>query len=159
MTAVKDTIRPEIAWFNAQIADLNTTFVKWLEEDGHDVKNSEKKITNREGPSGEYATSEYTLIIDDALKITLVPYGIWIVAAKGRVDILGPFGSEKLLYLNKEGPVTVRKPSAGSYHEKGVYYDFNDIDENGWYWLDDSGLRKMVKVTKEVVPALLGRLH
>lgn len=153
MVVLKDKVDTEIAWFNAQLADLNTAFIRWLKEDGHDVQDSKHEITKQEEPNGEYTTYEYTLIIDKALKITLVPYGIRIVAAKGRIDVVGPSGSEKLLYLNKEDPVT--ETSSGSPHGKSVHYIFNNIEEDGWYWYDDSGIRKMFKVTKEVAIALL----
>jgi hypothetical protein len=159
MVAEKDTIIAEITWFNAQIARLDEMFIQWLKEDGRDVQNSERKITKQEEMSGEYTTSEYELIVDNALKITLVPYGIWIVAAQGRIDIVGPSGSEKLVYLKKGGPATVVEISSGSYPGKNVHRQFNTIDEDGWYWYDDSIIRKATKLGKEVFLYLLGRVQ
>lgn len=135
MAVVDTEILAEIAWFNGQFVHLKDTFVSWIKEEGHEVDISEEKILKKEELSGQYSTFRYTIIIDKNIKLCLVPYGIWIVAAKGRVDISGPSGSEKLIYL------------------------FNNIDEEGWYWYDDSTIRKTVKLSKELLVYLIGRLQ
>jgi hypothetical protein len=138
--AVIDTgILAEITWFNGQLVHLKDTFVTWIREEGHEIDVFEENITNNEGLSGKYNTFRYTLILDKTIKFCIVPYGIWIVAAKGRVDISGPSGSEKLLYLQKDAPVTT--------------------EEEGWYWYDDSTIRKTVKLSRELFDYLLGRLQ
>jgi hypothetical protein len=159
MAIEKDTIIAETAWFNGQIARLDEAFIQWLKKDGRDVQNSERKITKQEGISGEYTTSENELIVDNVLKITLVPYGIWIIAAQGRIDIVGPSGSEKLVYLKKGDSATVGEMSSVFYHSKNVHHQFNNIAEDGWYWYDDNGIRKMIKLRKKVFVSLLGRLQ
>jgi hypothetical protein len=159
MAVAKEQINTEISWFNEQLSSLNEMFVAWLKEEGHKIDYSEIDITKKEELSGEYSTKQYNINIDDSLKISLVPYGIWIVAAKGRVDLVGPSGNEKLVYLLKSGPTTTIEISNGSYHSKSVHRDFNNIDEDGWYWYDDSLDRRMVKFDKNIVVYLLGRLQ
>ena len=143
MTLTKDEVLAEISWYNEQLVYLKDTFVSWMEEEGRKVDVSEEKIMNTEGLSGQYSTIKYTLIFDKNMKLCLIPYGIWIVAARGRVDISGPSGSEKLIYLYKGGPVT----------------QFDDINEEGWHWFDDSTIRKMEKLSKEIFGYLIGRLQ
>jgi hypothetical protein len=89
--------------------------------------------------------------IDKKINLCLVPYEIWIVAAKGRVDISGPSGSEKLVYLSRGGPATSVEITSGNHSEKTTHRDFNSIDEEGWYWYDDSTIRKMIKLSKEIL--------
>jgi hypothetical protein len=157
---VKDTkILAEIDWFNKELFYLKDTFVAWIEADGHKVEINEEKIVNNEGPSGQYDTFKYAIAIDGKIKLCLVPYGIWIVAARGRVDISGPSGSEKLVYLNKGGPVTRIEIGTGNYSENTTHRQFNNIDEDGWYWYDDSTIRKMIKLSKEIFGYLIGRVQ
>jgi hypothetical protein len=158
--AVTDTkILAEITWFNEQLSHLKDTFVAWLKEDGHTVDVVEEKIDNNEGPSGQYKTSKYTMVIDSKIKVCLVPYGIWIVAARGRVDISGPSGSEKLVYLYRGGPAVTIEMKSGNCSEKTTRQQFNNIDEEGWYWYDDSTIRKMIKLSKETFEYLTGRIQ
>ena len=81
------------------------------------------------------------------------------MAARGRVDISGPSGSEKLIYLSGGGPVTTIEMKSGSRLEKTVHQQFNGIDEEGWYWYDDSTIRKMIKLSKEILEYLIGRIQ
>lgn len=149
----------EITWFNGQISYLKNTFATWLKEEGHNVDVSEEKIVNNEESSGQYDTFRYTITIDEKIKLCLVPYGIWIVAARGRVDILGPSGSEKLIYLYKGGPAVTIEMQSGSHVEKTTHQQFENIDEEGWYWYDDSTIRKMTKLSKEIFKYIIGRLQ
>jgi hypothetical protein len=158
--AVTDAeILAEITWFNGQILHLKDTFVTWLKEDGHNVDVSEESIVNNEGPSGQYNTFKYTMTIDKRINLCLAPYGIWIVAARGRVDISGPAGSEKLIYLHKGGPVTTIEITSGNHPEKTTHQQFDNIDEEGWYWYDDSTIQRAIKLSKELFGYLMGRLQ
>jgi hypothetical protein len=158
--AVTDTkILAEIAWFNEQIRHLKDIFVAWIKEDGHETDVFEENVVNNESLSGQYNTFKYTIVIDNKIKLYLEPYGIWIVAAKGRVNISGPSGSEKLVYLYKGGPATTIEIASGNHSEKTPHQQFNNIDEEGWYWYDDSAIRKMIKLSKEVFEYIIGRLR
>jgi hypothetical protein len=159
MTVTDDKVLAEIAWFNRQLLYLKDTFIAWLKEESHDVDVSEENIVNNEQPSGPYNTFKYTITIDKKINLCLVPYGIWIVAAKGRVDISGPSGFEKLVYLSRGGPVTSFEITSGNYSEKTTHQHFNNIDEEGWYWYDDSTIRKMIKLSKEILVYLIDRIQ
>jgi hypothetical protein len=157
---VSDTkILDEITWFNGQLVHLKDTLITWMKEGGHEVDVSEEKIDNREELSGTYSTFKYTIIIDKKIKMYLVPYGIWIVAARGRIDISGPSGFEKLVYLYKGGPANTIEIESGSYSDKTTHQSFNNIDDEGWYWYDDSTIRKMIKLSKETFEYLIGRIQ
>ena len=159
MAVIDTNIVAEIKWYNGQLVYLRDMFVTWIKEEGHEVDVLEEKITNKEGLSGTYETFKYILTLDKAIKISIVPYGIWIVAAKGRVDICGPVGSEKLVYLYKDGPVITIETKTRNYSEKSTHKQFNNIEEEGWYWYDDSTIRKMVKLSRELLGYLLGRIQ
>ena len=149
MAVVDNNILDEITWLNRQLVYLRDTFITWIREEGHEVDVSEENVINNEELSGKYNTFKYTLILDKTIKICIIPYAIWIVAAKGRIDISGPSGFEKLIYLQK----------SENNIEKSTLNKFNTINEEGWYWYDDSTIRKMVKLSKEMFGYLLGRLQ
>ncbi|MDR2476345.1 MAG: hypothetical protein LBD18_00985 [Treponema sp.] len=159
MAVSKAQILDEIKWFNEQLVYLRDTFITWIKEGGHEVDVLEEKINNKEELSGTYSTFKYIMTIDKSIKIILVPYGIWIVAARGRIDISGPSGIEKLIYLYKDGPVSTTEIKSGSFSEKTARHLFNNIDEEGWYWYDDSIIRKMIKISKETFEYLIGRIQ
>ena len=157
--AVLDAAILEVEWFNGQLVHLKDTLAAWIQEAGHEVDVSEEKIEKKEEISGTYSTFKYVLTIDKKLKICLVPCGIWIIGARGRIDILGPSGYEKLVYLCKGGPVAAIEIKSSNYFEKSTHKQFNDIDEAGWYWYDDSTIRKMIKLSKETFEYLIGRIQ
>ena len=159
MAVLDAKILEEIEWFNGQLVHLKDTLVAWIKEEGHEVDVSEEKFEKKEEISGTYSTFKYVLIIDKKLKICLVPYGIWIIAAKGRIDIFGPSGYEKLVYLYKGGPATTIEIKSANYFEKSTHKQFNNIDEESWYWYDDSTIRKMIKLSKETFEYLIGRIQ
>jgi len=159
MTLTKEEILAEISWFNEQLAYLRNTFAAWLKEEGHEIDISEEKIRNTEGLSGQYDTFKYTFVVDKTMKFCIIPYGIWIIAARGRIDISGPSGSEKLIYHYKGGPSSTVEIKSVGRCEKLTRKQFDNIDEEGWYWYDDSTIRKMIKLSKETLVYLMGRLQ
>ena len=157
MAVAKSVIDAEIKWYNEQITLVKDNIVKRLKELGHTVEIKDINIKRKEELSGTYDTHQFDLIIDNDLKISLIPYGIWIVGAKGRIEINGPAGSEKLVYFLKGGPAisTEIKNESGTHVEKQTHKYFNNVDDEDWYWYDDSSYRKVTKFTKEIVDPLL----
>jgi hypothetical protein len=138
----KDDVSARIKRFNKRISSLKDDLTLWLAEYGYEVQVAEKPIVNNEKMSGKYRTFEYSITINKELTLNLVPYGIWIVGAKGRVDVYGPSGSEKLVYILKGSMDSI----------------FGKIDD-GWYWCDDSMERKLTKLSKNTFMDLIDRLQ
>ncbi len=157
MTVSKEKIEAKIEWYNNQILDIKDKFVKWLKELGHSIEVSDIKIQKMEELSGTYDTHQFDLKIDNTLKISLVPYAIWIVGAEGRIEVSGPAGSEKLVFFLKGGPAltTSLKYEGGKQIESHTQKYFSNIDEKNWYWYNDSTYRKVSKFNKEIIEPLL----
>lgn len=141
MTVTSEDIKSEIKWYNEELVSVKDKLESWLIELGYKVTVSEIEVIKNEGLSGPYKAKQFDFIIDDTLKISLLPSGIWLIGAKGRIDISGPSGSEKLLFFFSGGP------------------GMTNIDEENWYWYDDSSYRKVVTFSKEIVQPLLERLQ
>jgi hypothetical protein len=133
----QEEINQKVQWYNDQIDSLKDLFVKWLEEDGHKVEVTGKTVTREEEIYDAYDANEYELLINDKLPIELVPVGISIIGAIGRVDLYGPVGREKMFYLNSGGPAIKTTLSYGNYSETATRSHYNeDVKKDGWYWRD-----------------------
>lgn len=161
MDISKEQIENRISWFNREVEKFKTLLLDWLQESGHAVEISEEELTKVEELSGPYKTKQYKFKIDEDLSISITPFGIWIIGARGRIDVSGPSGSEKFVFLSIGGPsmITEFKDASGRIVEKSNHSFFKNVDEDGWYWYDDSSYRKVSKLSKEVVEPLLERLQ
>lgn len=161
MTPSRSTIAADISWFNQEIDQFKSHFLTWLSELGHTADESRTQITNTEEPSGPYETARYALKIDNSLDISIKPVGIWLIGAKGRIDVLGPSGSEKFIFLSTGGPSisTDIKDPKGNIIENRSRKLFKNVNDDGWYWYDDSSYRKMTRFSKEIIEPLLERLQ
>ncbi|HNX77623.1 MAG TPA: hypothetical protein PLM07_16555 [Candidatus Rifleibacterium sp.] len=81
MTVSKEKIEQEIKWYSNEIEKFKEQLLHWLKELEHNVEIAENPVTNNEGLSGAYQTKEYLFTIDGNLKITLKPFGIWVIGA------------------------------------------------------------------------------
>jgi hypothetical protein len=145
----KDKVSARIKRFNKRLFLLKDILASWLAEDGYEVQVAEKPIVNDEKLSGKYMTFEYSITINKELTLNLIPYGIWILGAKGRVDVYGPAGSEKLVYIKKTHTIT---------SEATLNSLFGKI-EDGWYWCDDNTPLELRKLSKDAFMDLIDRLQ
>lgn len=160
MPATKDEIDREISWFNDEVSGVQAEFTRLLREQGHTVEVASTATTNQEELSGVYHTTRYELLIDGEFAVSLIPYGIWLIGAHGRVDVRGPSGTEKLIYI-EPGDTTVRVDTSvgGARIESSTRSMFQRIEEAGWYWYDDSSYRRVSKLNSDVVEAILERVQ
>lgn len=160
MQSTKTDIDREISWYNQELDKVQAEFICLLQELDHSVELKVTPITKREEPSGSYKTARYDIVVDDDLKLSLLPYGIWLIGAHGRIDIKGPSGTEKLIYLTPGGPaLRVERSSGDRKIESHTHSTFQNVDEEGWYWYDDSSYRRVAKLSREVVEAILERVQ
>ncbi len=161
MGVSKEHIENRITWFNKEVDRFKKLLHDWLRESGHDVDISEEELVKVEELSGQYKTKKYNFRIDQELNISVKPFGIWIIGAEGRIDVFGPSGSEKFIFLSvEEAGITAEEESAsGGVVEKSRRALFKNVDESNWYWFDDSSYRKVSKLSREIVEPLLERLQ
>ena len=160
MPTTKADIDREISWFNEQLDKVQAEFSRLLREAGHTVEVGSTSTTNQEELSGTYETTRYHIVVDGDLELTLHPYGIWLIGAHGRIDVKGPSGTEKLIYLKRGGSaLRVEISSGGKSIESESRSMFQNIEEDGWYWYDDSSYRTVAKLSREVVEAILERVQ
>ena len=156
-----ENIKKEIDWYNNETKNLAKSFSSWLEKDGHSVSVEKIDIKKNEEMSGNYDTVQYNFTIDNDLKFSLEPYGIWIVGARGRLDLKSKIGSEKLVYLSEGGLAikTETKDLKNNIISSPTKKLYSGIDAEGWYILPDSPYDKPRKFDENIVEPLLERLQ
>lgn len=82
-----------------KLYDLFISSVDELIKEGL-IKETREKIKISEEYLGEYEIDSLILSINSN-KIKLIPAGTMLIGSKGRVDVFGPFGSEKFMLIRK----------------------------------------------------------
>ena len=161
MSDSKEKVKQEISWYNNEVEKFKCLLSQWLEELNYKVQITSRQVTKHEELSGQYETEEYQFTIDESLKISIKPFGIWLIGAKGRIDVSGPSGTEKFIYLTGGGTNTQTqiRDSKDNVIESSSKRLFTNVDKDDWYWYDDSSYRKVSKFSKEIVEPLLERLQ
>ena len=131
---------------------------EWLEEENIEFKGKENDLTLKEGKSGNYNTKRWDVFTkDDERLFSIVPYGIWIIGAEGRVELEGDSGTESFIYLIGSGASLVS--DGGSEKDNILYRQVNGIQGDGWHWLDERIIGKKPLLNKDIFLALLERIN
>jgi len=159
MSLTKPQIQHEIDWYNDQISQLEEMIRTWLIQDGSRPEVLNEATSLSEELSGEYQTHRAIFRLSDGLAFSLEPHGIWIVGARGRVEIKGPAGEESLVYLFAGGPgLSVSESVGDDVHASGYWSDFGQKEE-GWHWLDDAIRGDIPRFDKRVFSIILQRIQ
>lgn len=155
---MKEEILKEIELFNKRVSVLFEQVCGWLEEESIEFKKKESDLTLDEAQSGPYTTRRLDVFtIDNERLFSLVPYGIWIIAAAGRMELEGSSGAETLVYL--EGGEGLIISVGASEKEKILKRKVKFAQGDGWHWLDDRIIGKKPLLTKDIFLALLERIN
>ncbi len=148
-----------IELFNKRIDALYKQVCEWLEEGNVEFDKKESGLTLTEEQSGPYETKRLDIFTKDNERLfSIVPYGIWIIGAEGRVELTGDSGEESLVYLSADGPSIIIKEIVGE-KEDIIRRRLNGSKKEGWHWLDDRIIGKKPLFTKDIFFALLGRIN
>lgn len=86
---------------------------------------------------------------------TLIPISAWVIGAKGRIDFVGKNDKAILVYLKANSPSSVTTVNDGIEKETFSKPFFKNIDEDGWYWIEDKRRGKAYKLDNEFFNELL----
>ncbi len=156
---MKEKNLAKIKLFNKRINALYKQICEWLEEENVDFDKKENGLTLTEAPSGPYETKRLDVFTKDNEKLfSMVPYGIWIIGAEGRVELEGDSGEESLVYLSAGGPSFIMKEIEGE-KENIIRGKLNGAIKEGWHWVDEQIIGKKPLLTKDIFFALLERIN
>ena len=154
---MKEEILKDIELFNKRVTALFEKVCGWLEEEKIEFTKKESDLTLNEAQSGPYKTRRLDVFtIDNEKLFSLVPYGIWIIAAAGRIELEGSSGAETLVYLEGEEGLQI----SARIGKKALFERRTKIVQGkGWHWMDDRIIGKKPLLTKDILLALLERIN
>ena len=156
---MNEEISKKIGLFNKRVEDLYAQVCGWLEEEKIEFNKKESGLTLTEGRSGPYTAKRLDIFTKDNERLfSLVPYGIWVIGAEGRVELEGDSGIESLIYLLEEDSSSMAKEKR-SEKENILRHKLNGPIEEGWHWLDERITGKKPLFTRDIFLALLERIN
>ncbi len=122
--------------FGRRISDLYRRVGEWIA--GSSLKTERHDHWVTEAPYGSYNIPKLELIRGDGSHLaSLVPMGAEVIAAEGRIELIGTRERQPLLYFAAGGPhinVTVDGGAKPAHISHPV---FRGVTSEGWYWLED----------------------
>ncbi|MCK4814595.1 hypothetical protein KA005_02400 [bacterium] len=134
---MKTNIKSKQEEYISKIKQLYSEIENWVERKSFVAQKGEIEI-NEEIP-GRYKVPSLSIQDQEGKQVAeLRPIGAWIVGAKGRVDLIGQFDQNNLVYMEAGGPHIATSISIGGEKtEEKAKPLFKGIDQTGWYWIED----------------------
>jgi hypothetical protein len=156
---MKEKSLKTIETFNRRLEALFEQACKWLDEAHIEYSKAENEMSLTEGKDMTYSTKRLDVFTKEGESLfSIVPYGVWIVGAEGRVELEGDSGSESMVYLLEDGPAQTADQDDGE-KENIIRRKLNGFREEGWHWVDERIVGKRPLLTKDIFLALLERIN
>lgn len=122
--------------FGRRVLALYDRVEEWL--NGTSLKPRRVEHSVREELYGRYNIPQLELESVDGADVTsLVPMGAEVIAAEGRVELVGTRDRQPLLYFAAGGPQINVNVGGGTQPVHVSHRVFRDVTSEGWYWLED----------------------
>jgi hypothetical protein len=133
--------------FLSRLEELYSLVEEFCRENGLEYRYS--KVEIYEEFAGKYETKEMYVYKDKEFLFKLKPVGAYIIAADGRVDLIGKFDEKRIIFLEKDQELWYRWEGK-EFKKIGLYTGF---EGKGWY-ISLEG-KKIRLLTKELLCQLL----
>lgn len=140
--------------FRQRVEQLYEVVGQWMP--GEFISLHREPLTLNEEGIGEYVVDK--LILEDQAQgkvATLVPKGALVIGAEGRVDLVGKYDMATLVWLKENEPAQI---GGSDDTPRRVHRFFNNIDSDGWYWIEDSRRGRAHPITSELLGELLAQV-
>lgn len=142
--------------YRQNISTLFESVKNWIED--LPLSTKEESIELIEELGGRYSINKLALFNkNNALLAELVPAGAWVIGAKGRVDLIGKYEREILVYLEASPSLRVSCSTPEST-EKLTHSLYKGIEREDWYWIESKRLMKARAVSQELFLDLLAEV-
>lgn len=146
---MENNIKEEIEIYTNNVENLYKAVQIWLEKKGYRFELETLELN--EEKTGKYKIDKLLIYKQNKNIAELVPIGLDIIGANGRVDLMTHYDSREFLCFKNGGPVITTKIEG----HKREHKIFNGIKEDGWYWVESFTLKKAYKIDREVFSSIL----
>lgn len=150
--------KAKLGQYISSVRELFKQVDSWLKEKNLKTKRENTQI--HEEASGPYTAPMLKIFDPNSQCIAeLRPIGTWIIAAKGRIDLIGKLDKTTLVELDKGGPHITTSIAVGDQAEKPISKPlYKGIDASGWYWIEDKLRGKAHLINKDLFLELLAEV-
>jgi len=125
----------------------------WLKDEPVTVKQQNLEIIEKF--TGPYTVPSLSISTQAGQELAdIKPRGAYVILAEGLVDIEGGFGREHITYMVDGGPYSYR-PLPENTTQVIKKPMFKGINEDAWYWVEDSRLDRANAMDKELLRELI----
>ena len=143
--------------YRQHVASLYDSVRAWAQKASLSI--DEREIELFEEAAGKYMLTALILRDEKSRQLAEIrPIAAWVLAAKGRVDLIGQFAQEILVYLEQGGPVITIARNPGNGGEQTTRPLYKGIAQAGWYWMENTRLKKAHALNQEVFFDLLAEV-
>ncbi|QTA89081.1 hypothetical protein [Desulfonema magnum] len=151
-----------LAKYLNNVSKCHTMIEGWLKEKSLFSEQIEYDI--HEKASGKYITKKLIIYKDKNNQIAeLIPVGAWTIGANGRIDLIGNFDQQILIYLQKDikmktsGTTSINDDEDQEVSKNG-HSLYKGFEKAGWYWIEDKKLGKAHVLNKDLFFDLLSEV-
>jgi len=153
---MSDVVQEHIDIYRERVNVLYLDVQKWVEP----LTTKMQEVEVLERVSGSYAVRSLEIMKSDGSEvIRLEPVGTWIIGAEGRVDLKGYNGKEVIIYLTNDGPaLNFSETESDGETSKSTMALFQGVEQDGWYWIEDSRRGRARLMTQELFRDLVSEV-
>jgi hypothetical protein len=130
-------INEEVSAYHARLDRLYQDVRRWITERRQDAGFSQTQVELAEESTGVYQVQSLEVSFPDLPAVRFVPRGIFMVGARGRVDVRSRLGREVLVWVEAGGPVLKITEIRGEEPEMEIGRPVFPNVAEGWAWTDD----------------------
>jgi len=127
----------KVQLFLEKLKELYAFVEVFCKEQGLNYRYEEIEIY--EEYAGKYKTEEIYVYKNDSFLFKLKPIGAYIIAADGRVDLIGKFDERKLIFLAKPYKLVSKVEIDGVIVEERETLLYKGFKKEGWYIVLERG--------------------
>lgn len=139
----------EIEQYHGRLDELYRSVADWVRSREPSAKFTETVVELAEQSIGAYKAKSFEIARPGKTAIRLIPKGIFIIGAHGRVDATSRLGREILVWTEKGGPHISTTIKEGARVLEQVTRPLYRNVEEGWAWGDERR-RRLLHLTEDV---------
>lgn len=139
----------EIDQYLSRLRDLYASVKEWVRADEPQATFAETSVDLAEEFTGPYKAGSLEIARPGGIAVRLIPRGIFMVGAHGRVDARSRLGREILVWVETDSShIHVRVGQGDRTLEQVTRPLYAEVEE-GWAWADEQGC-SLLHLTGEV---------